>query len=184
MNEVIKTVETVTDTESLTAVYIFSALIILAMIGLICFAYWQWKRDGSDKTFYKNDKLWFGVSSIVIAIAIIAMAQPTVNEITTTTYTGGFTTRYICPENAISDPYYEVTVEDKTYRVNPWTYPNKNFLNSGNGIAETDEYDYLEIIHGDADYGLMGDHITLYLTPETKERLQPKCEVVTVGKKE
>ena len=182
MNEVIKTVETVTDTESLIFTYIFAAIIILAMIGLRCFAYWQWKRDSSGKAFYKNDKLWFGVSIIVIAIAIIAAARPMVNKITTTTYTSGFTARYICPDNYISHPYYEITVEGKTYEVKPWTYSNTTSLNSGNGIAGTDEYDYLEIIHGDSHY--MGDHITLYLTPETKERLQPKCEVVTVGKKD
>ena len=87
----------------------------------------------------------------------------------------------ICPDNAVSSPHYMVTVEDKTYEVKPKTYSNTNFLNSGNGIADTDEYDYFEIIHDDD--CLVPDRLTLYLTPETKERLQPKCEVVTVGKR-
>ena len=151
------------------------------MIGLICFVYRQWKRNGSDKAFYKNNALWVCVSTIVFAIILIAVARPTIGTITTTTYTGGFTVEYICPDNAITHPHYMVTVEDKTYEVKPKTYSNTNFLNSGNGIAETDEFDYFEIIHDDD--CLVPDRFTLYLTPETKERLQPKCEVVTVGKK-
>ena len=182
MNEVIKTVETVTDANPMIIDDIFGAITILAMIGLICFAYRQWKRDGSDKAFYKDDRLWVCASTIVIVIVLMAVAQPTVSEMTTTTYTGGFTVEYICPDNYISHPHYEITVEGKTYEVKPKTYSNTNFLNSGNGIAETDEYDYFEIIHYNNRF--LSYCRTLYLTPETKERLQPKCEVVTVGKKE
>ena len=176
MNDVAKTI--VTETVSLAPTYLVGIIGICTFIALAVAFYIdrkEWNKAHPEETSRRRIPFMTVMCAFFVVVFLILMLNQTPNTVEKTTYTSGFDIQRIYDSSYGHSSYVKVTVEGKTFNVHHVVINDRRI----------GDHFVIEKTSG-SDFGKLGgafetEKYTLYLLPETDEKLKLHSDVVNVS---